>query len=188
MFTGNQLGQIFCLLLRIAPAAQLVDAKVAVRAVGQPDRGGGARHFFNRHHMLQIAKAKPAILFVYRDAMQTELSHRGPKFVAREPVIGIDFGGKRRDFLAGKTLCRVTDHIRIFAKGEIKAGEIAHGTGMPCVGFSCNRFVQQIQGSPMANKAQRHKDEMLSFFFGPLRLACQRQSPNCGLAVHHNRC
>ena len=93
--------------------------------------------------MIQIAKAKPAIGFVDSDTVQAKVAHCCPEFVTRKPVIRIDFGSQRCDLLTGKTLRRVADHVRSFAKGEIEIGEFAHVTGN-----ALRRF--QLQLIPLA--------------------------------------
>ena len=79
--------------------------------------------------MIQIAKAKPAIGFSDSDTMQAKRAHGRPQLVTRKPVFRIDFRRQRRDLFAGKTLCCIADHVRRFAKGEIKIGEVAHVSG-----------------------------------------------------------
>ena len=82
MLAGDQPGQILGLLLRIAPAAQLVDAQVGVRAVRQPQRGARAADLFHRDDMLKIAQAQPAVFLAHRDAVQAELAHLRPQLDA----------------------------------------------------------------------------------------------------------
>ena len=68
MFAGDQLGQVFGALGVGAVALDLVDAQVAVRAVAQAHRGGGARDFFHRDHVGQVAHAGAAVFLAHRDA------------------------------------------------------------------------------------------------------------------------
>src|SRR3546814_9830475 len=75
MLAADQLGEIFRFLIGIAPAADLVDAKVRVRAIGETDRGRRPRHFLHRDDMFEIAEAKPAELFLDGDAVQPEVAH-----------------------------------------------------------------------------------------------------------------
>src|SRR4029453_5229087 len=49
MFAADQLGEILLLLLRVGPAADLVDAEVGGRAVAEADRRGGPGPLFLRH-------------------------------------------------------------------------------------------------------------------------------------------
>jgi hypothetical protein len=90
-----------------------------MRAVGQSNRGRGSADFFDRDNMFQIAKAKAAISRINGYAMQAEFAHGGPKRIPREPVIRVDFGRERRDFVGCKTLRRFADHVGIIAKGKI---------------------------------------------------------------------
>ncbi len=83
--------------------------------------------------MIQIAKAKPAIFFAYGDAVQPEITHRRPQFIAREPVVGVDFRGQRRNLVARKTVRAVADHFGVFAKREIELGEGAHMLPLPAI-------------------------------------------------------
>ena len=54
-----------------------------MRAVGEADRGRGARHFLDRDAMLEIAEPKPAVFLRRGDAVQAERAHLRPE-VARE--------------------------------------------------------------------------------------------------------
>src|SRR5438445_11542360 len=98
MFARNQFRQIFALLRLVAVAADLVDAEVGMRAVGQADRGRGPRHFLHRDAVLEIAEAAAAILLLDGDAVQAERSYFGPE-ITRELIAAVDFGGARRDLL-----------------------------------------------------------------------------------------
>jgi hypothetical protein len=77
---------IFRFLLGIAPATDLIDAKIGMRPIAQTNRGRGARHLFLRDDMLKIAQAQTAKFLIHGDAMQTQFPHGGPEF-AREPVL-----------------------------------------------------------------------------------------------------
>src|ERR1700748_2136003 len=101
MLAGNQLWQIFALLLFIAVAADLVDAEVGMRAVGQADGGGGARNLLQRDAVLEIAQPRAAEFLLHRDAVQAQRADLGPE-VARKLVALVDLGGARRDLVAGK--------------------------------------------------------------------------------------
>ena len=65
-------GRYFCLLLRRAPAVDLVDAEIGMRAVGQADRGRGARNLLHRDDMGEIAHAGAAVIRIGGDAEQAE--------------------------------------------------------------------------------------------------------------------
>ena len=127
MFAADQLGQVPCLLLVIAPAADLVDAQVAVRAIAEPDRGAGPADFLYRDDMVEIAEPQPAPFFLHGDPVQPQLAHRRPQLVAREPVLGVSARGQRRDLLIGKAARRLADHHGAFGQGEIEVGGGAHG-------------------------------------------------------------
>ena len=122
MLAGDELGEIFRLLRVAAPAADLVDAEVGVGAIGQADRSGGARDFLLCDYMVEIAEAKAAPFLLDRDPVQAKGSHLRPQ-VAGEPILGVDFGGQRRDLVSGEACGAFADHVGGFAQGEI---EIAH--------------------------------------------------------------
>ena len=107
MLAADQLGEIFALLLVIAPAADLVDAQVGVRAVAQADRGRRPRHFLLRDDMLEIAEAEPAPFLLDGDAVQAELAHLRPQML-RKFVLLVDLGGDRRDLVARRSAAVVS--------------------------------------------------------------------------------
>ena len=76
--------------------------------------------------MFQIAKAKPAILFFNRQAVQAKFAHCRPKLVSGEPILSIDLCRKRGDLVGRKAVGGFADHFRIFAKREVKCGKVAH--------------------------------------------------------------
>src|SRR6476646_1686968 len=102
MLARDQLPEVATLLLVAAVAADLVDAQVRMRAVGQPDRGGAARDFFHRNAVLEIAESGTAPFLFDRDAVHAELAQLGPQ-VAGEGVAAIDLVGARRNIVGGKT-------------------------------------------------------------------------------------
>src|SRR5262249_31333356 len=59
VLAGDELAEIAPLLIVAAVAADLVDAEVRVRAVGQPDRGRGAREFLPPHAGPEVTKPRP---------------------------------------------------------------------------------------------------------------------------------
>src|SRR6266702_4315617 len=119
MLAGDQLRQIFPLLQLVAVAADLVDAEVGMRAVGQADRGRRPRNLLDRDAMLEIAEAGSAIFLFHRDAMQAERSNFGPE-VARELVAAVDLGGARRDLVLREGMHRLANRIRGFTQVEIE--------------------------------------------------------------------
>src|SRR6185369_8543903 len=82
MFAGDEFGQVFFLLRQVAIEADLVDAEVGVRAVGEADRGGGAADFLHGYDVGEVAEFGPEI--------------------AREFVRTVDLRGAGGDFGRGK--------------------------------------------------------------------------------------
>src|SRR6201999_2015678 len=101
MLTRNQFWQVFPFLLLVAVAANLVDAEIGMRAVGQADRRRRARYFLERDAVLEIAEPRAAILLLHRDAVQAECTYFGPE-VAGKLVAFVDLGGARRDLVKGE--------------------------------------------------------------------------------------
>ena len=120
MLAGNQFRQVFALLLLTAVAAELVDAKIGMRAVGQADGGAGARDFLHRHAMLEIAEAGAAIFLLDRDAVQAERAHLRPQ-VARKNIVAVDRVGARRDTILRETAHGFAQHVDVGAEAEIEA-------------------------------------------------------------------
>jgi hypothetical protein len=56
MLARDQLGQILALLRIAAVAADLIDAQVGVRAVGEPNRRRAAAQFLHRDAVLEITE------------------------------------------------------------------------------------------------------------------------------------
>ncbi len=83
MLAGDQLRQVLALLRFRAPAADLVDAEIRMRAVRQADRARGPAQLFHRHDVREIAEAGTAELRFHRDAEQAELAEPRPE-VARK--------------------------------------------------------------------------------------------------------
>ena len=119
MLAGDQLRQKTPFLLVGAGAPDLVDAEVGVRSIAQPDRGRGAAEFLHRHHMLEVAEARSAILLLDGNAVQSEVTHPGPEF-AREPVGLVDLGGDRRHLGRGEALDLVAQRIGGLAQAEVE--------------------------------------------------------------------
>ena len=119
MLAGDQLRQIAVLLLIIAPAVDLVDAEVGVRAIRQTDRGRRAGDFLHRDAMGQIAHIGAAELLLDRDAVETQFAHGRPQ-VDRELVLGIDFRRARCYLLLSEGAHAVAQHVDIVAKAEVQ--------------------------------------------------------------------
>ena len=71
--------------------------------------------------MLEIAEAEPAIRLVDRNAVQADRAHLRPELL-REPVLGVDSRGERRDAVVGEAARGVADHLGILAEREIEIG------------------------------------------------------------------
>ena len=118
---GDQFGQVAFLLILGAVAANLVDAKVRVRAVAEPHRSGRAADFLHCHAMLEIAHAGAAELVLDGDPEQPHIPHFAPQILG-EIVVAVDVRGTRRDLVRGETADRLAQHVGIVAKAEIERG------------------------------------------------------------------
>ena len=78
MLARDKAGEIFGLLLIIAPAADLIDTQVGMRAIGKPERGARPADFLNRDDMLQIAEAQSAISLVNSHSVKAQSAHLRP--------------------------------------------------------------------------------------------------------------
>src|SRR6266704_1824415 len=74
MLAGDELSEVTALLLVRAVAADLIDAEVRVGAIGEPDRGGGARDFLHGNAVLEITEPCPTPFLLDRDAVHAELA------------------------------------------------------------------------------------------------------------------
>ena len=92
-----------------------------MRAVAEPDRRRRPRYLLAGDDVLEIAESQAAELFGHGDAVQPQLAHGRPQLVAREPVVGVDPGGERRDPLACEPLGRLADHVRRLAEREVQS-------------------------------------------------------------------
>src|SRR5471032_2267238 len=125
VFAGNQFGQVFLFLLSGTVALDLVDAQIRVGAVGQADRGRGARDFFHRHDVGQVAHVGAAVFLADGDAEHAQRAHLAPQ-VHGELVAAVDFGGAWRDFGGGELLHRFAQGGDIFAVVKGQAWEMEH--------------------------------------------------------------
>src|SRR5262249_37890307 len=125
VLAGDELAEITALLIVAAVAANRVDAEVGMRAIGQPDRGRGARDFLHRDAVLEIPEPRPAPFLLDRDAVHAELAQLRPK-IAREGVAAVDLVGARGDALGGETAHAVAQHVGGLAQAEIKAARIVY--------------------------------------------------------------
>src|SRR5947209_6070153 len=92
-----------------------------MRTVAQAHRRGGARDFFKRDAMFEIAETGAAKLFFDRDSVQADRTHFRPE-VARELVGAVDLGGARRNLILGEITCGRADHLGGLAEVEVEAG------------------------------------------------------------------
>ena len=90
-----------------------------MRAIGQADRGGGARNLLDRDAVLEIAEPRAAIFLFDGNAVQAERADFRPE-VARELIALVDLGGPRRDLVAGEILHGLADRVRGFAEIEVE--------------------------------------------------------------------
>ena len=88
-----------------------------MRAVGQADRGGGARNLLHRHAMGEIAEARAAPLLFDRDAEKTERAELRPQ-LARKAVGAVDLVGARRDLVLGESRARYRAAFRDRCRGR----------------------------------------------------------------------
>ena len=155
VLAGNQFRQVFLLLFRRGPAADLVDAQVGMRAVGKPDGGRGARHLFHRDAVVQIAEAQPAPFLFDRDAVQAERAHLRPQ-LAREMLGAVDFRGERRDLGAGEFLRRLAYGDGGFVEADIGGRSmVEHGVDLVRVGGQCNSRILPRETGEGDRRAKR---------------------------------
>ena len=140
----DQLRQVFAFLRLAAVAADLIDAEIAMRAVGQADRGRGAADLLHRDDMGEIAHAGPAEFLLDGDAEKAERAHLRPE-IARELVAFVDLGGARRDLALREIMHRLAQHGDLVAEIMVETGDGAHsaasagcvsGAGLSSCGWS----------------------------------------------------
>src|SRR3546814_18055234 len=98
-------GKVFGFLFGIAPAADLVDAEVGMRAVAETDRSRGAADLLHRDDVIEIAQAEPAIFFLDGDAVESQRAHFGPER-AIALVLLVDRSAERRVGKESVSKCR----------------------------------------------------------------------------------
>ncbi len=121
MLAGDQLRQIAALLRLVAVPAELIDAQIGMRAVGQADRRGSARHLLHRHAMREIAETGAAPLLFDGNAEKPERAELWPQ-LARKGIGAVDLVGARRDLVLGKIAHGVAQHVDVAAEAEIETG------------------------------------------------------------------
>ena len=127
MVAGDQPRQIAALLVGAAVDADLIDAEIGMRAVGQSDRARRARDFLHDHAVLEITEAGAAPLLLDGDAMNAKRAERGPQ-IAGKAVAAVDLVGARRDFLGREPADALAQHIRRLAQAEIEAAKAVSRT------------------------------------------------------------
>ena len=133
MLAGDELSEVAALLLVRAVAADLIDAEVRVGAIGEPDRGGGARDFLHGNAVLEITEPCPTPFLLDRDAVHAKLAQLGPE-IAREHIATVDLIGAPGNSFSGKAAHALAQHVGRLAQAEIKAANVvhAHGADLAC--------------------------------------------------------
>ena len=90
-----------------------------MRAVGQADRGGGARDLLDRDAVLEIAQPRAAIFLLDGNPVQAKRADFRPE-VAGELIAPVDFVGARRDLVAREIMHGFADRVRGFAEIEVE--------------------------------------------------------------------
>src|SRR5258708_16042845 len=103
MFARDQFWQIFPFLRFVAVAAQLVDAQIGMRPVGQADRGRRPRNLLDRDAMLEVPEPRAAIFLLDGNAVQPERADFRPE-VAGKLIALVDLFSARPTLVAPKTL------------------------------------------------------------------------------------
>src|ERR1700676_2259176 len=119
MLARDQFWEIFPFLRLVAVTADLVDAKVGMRAIGQTDRSGSAGNLLDRDAVLEIAQPRAAIFFFDGNPVQAERTDFRPE-VPRELIALVDRISPRRDLIAGEILHGLADRVRGFAEIEVE--------------------------------------------------------------------
>src|SRR6476646_9588071 len=126
MLAGNQLRQIAALLVRLAVASDLIDAKIGMRAIGEAHGSRTAADFFHGNDVFEIAETGTSPLFLDRDAVQAERAHLRPK-LAWKHIGAIDLLCDRRDLVSGESANRLSQRVRGLAEIVFKRAVV--GTG-----------------------------------------------------------
>src|SRR5262249_4214779 len=96
VLAGNELWQQPALLRRCAIPANLVDAEVGMRPIGQPDGRRGSRYLLHGDTMLDVTEAQASPFLLDRDAVRSKLAKPGPQ-ITRKAVAAVDLLGSRGD-------------------------------------------------------------------------------------------
>src|ERR1700726_489545 len=119
MLPAQKPRQIARLLLRGAPAAQLIHAQVRMRSVREPDRGARTADLLHRDDVFEVTQATAAVLRLVGDAEKSEGAQLRPQ-IARKGIRGVDLRGARGDELGGELAHGLAQQVDALAKLEIK--------------------------------------------------------------------
>src|SRR5258706_3914262 len=121
-----------------------------MRAIGQAHRGRGARHFFHRHGMRQVAHAGAAVLFGHRNAEQAEVTQLFPH-VHRKGVVMVDLRGARRQLRIAHAFDGIAQGVGIVGDMGIENHIVLSSIAVPPAGawyFCCRRYFAPILMAP----------------------------------------
>src|SRR5690348_15611631 len=171
MLAGYQLRQIFTLLCGAAVAADLVDAKVRVRAIGKPHRRRAPAHLLHGDAMGEIAHSCTAELLLDGDAVEPQRAHLRPK-LAREGVGAIDLRRQRRDLRLREAAHAVAQQIDLGTEIEIERGiPVAGHPGPPLATWWFKTYRQDAKAAKEGFSSRR-----TPFRCGPRRSRYRRLS------------
>jgi len=125
MLAGDELRQVLLALRLAAVPADLVDAEIGMRAVGQCHRGRGTAQLLDGDDVREVAERRSAVVFLDRDAEQAERAELRPQ-IHRKFVAAIDFRCARRNFLRREVLHRGAQHVDRLAVVESQE-RVVHG-------------------------------------------------------------
>ena len=143
MLATDQLGQVFCLLLRRAVAVDLVHAQVGMRPVGQTHRRRPTADLLHRHHMRQIPQPRAAVLLRHGNAQQPHVA-KAPPHVLRKLILPVDLRRPRRQLGINQIAGLLAQHVDGLAKTEVQRW-VMHG--VTCV-YCCWCISVVFQGRP----------------------------------------
>jgi hypothetical protein len=123
------LGRYFLLLRLAAVAADLVDAEVRMGAVGQADRGRGARDFLHRDDVREVAHPGAAIFLVGGHAEQAHVTELLPQ-VGGEEVVAVDLRRARQISFCAKA-DGIAQHVDVLAEVKVESEHSGLRVGPP---------------------------------------------------------
>src|SRR5258708_6182444 len=136
MLARDQFWQIFPLLRFVAVAAQLVDAQIGTRPVGQADRGRRPRNLLDREAMLEVPEPRAAIFLLDGNAVQAERADFRPE-IAGKLIALVDLVGARRNLVAREIVYGLANSVRGFAEIEVEHPIRVGNHGRAASGQSC---------------------------------------------------